>query len=181
MERLKLEKVYVNIRKEDKPNFFFIFFWCINMAAVLLFWHTNLAAVIMRKRFRKWIMIIIIVVIIIILLEFWRESLAFLIIIIRTTIKQKKTELTVKSYLQLISLKMIRWFCTAHNKMATVKEIIWKNIIKMKLTEEKSCWDFPLRLFLAKIRLNVLIIDITRYACWWVRLPHGEPRWWMLN
>ena len=26
MERLKLEKVYVNIRKEDKPNFFFYFF-----------------------------------------------------------------------------------------------------------------------------------------------------------
>ena len=24
MERLKLEKVYVNIRKEDKPNFFFL-------------------------------------------------------------------------------------------------------------------------------------------------------------
>ena len=59
-----------------------------------------------------------------ILLEFWRETLAFLMVIIRTTIKQKKTELTVKSYLQLISLKMIRWFCTAHNKMATVKEII---------------------------------------------------------
>ena len=34
-------------------------------------------------------------------------------------------------------LKVIRWFCTAHNKMATVKKSIQSNIIKMKLTEEK--------------------------------------------
>ena len=105
------------------------------------------------------IIVIIIIIIIIILLEFWLETLAVLMIIITTMIKKKTktkiTELTLKSYLQLISLKIIRWFCTAHSKMATVKEIIWKNIIKMKLTEEKSCWDFPLRLFLAKIRLNV--------------------------
>ena len=49
MERLKLEKVYVKISKEDKP-FFFLGGggWGgegINMAAVLLFWHTNMAAV----------------------------------------------------------------------------------------------------------------------------------------
>ena len=125
------------------------------------------------------VIIIIIIIIIIILLEFWLETLAFLMIIITTMMKKKTnkqtktkiTELTLKSYLQLISLKKIRWFWIAHNKMATVKtatvkEIICKNIIKMKLTEEKSCWDFRLRLFLAKIRLNVLIIDITRYACW---------------
>ena len=67
--------------------------------------------------------------IIIILLEFWLETLAVLMIIITTMIKKKKTEtkiteLTLKSYLQLIPHKIIRWFCTAHNKMATVKEII---------------------------------------------------------
>ena len=68
MERLKLEKVYVNIREEDKPIFFFE---CINMAAVLLFWDTNMAAVIMRKRklkIRKLIVITIKMVIIIIII-----------------------------------------------------------------------------------------------------------------
>ena len=50
MERLKLEKVYVKISKEDKPFFFFFLGGGvggegINMAAVLLFWHTNMAAV----------------------------------------------------------------------------------------------------------------------------------------
>ena len=52
MERLKLEKVYAKISKEDKPIFFS--FWCINMAAVL--------------KIRKLIVIIIIMVIIIIII-----------------------------------------------------------------------------------------------------------------
>ena len=43
---------------------------------------------------------------------------------------------------------------TAHNKMATVN-----NIIKMKFTEEKSYWNFCLRSFL--VRLNVLGMSIT--------------------
>ena len=40
---------------------------------------------------------------------------------------------------------------TAHNKMATVN-----NIIKMKFTEEKSYWNFCLRSFLDEVRLYVL-------------------------
>ena len=43
---------------------------------------------------------------------------------------------------------------TAHNKMATVN-----NIIKVKFTEEKSYWNFCLRSFL--VRLNVLGMSIT--------------------
>ena len=128
MERLKLEKVYVNIRKEDKPNFFFCF-WCINMVAVLLFWDTNMAAVIMQKRklkIRKLIVIIMIMVIIIIIIFTWilaRKSCIFNYNNENNDHKKKKKK---NSYLKSISLKMIRWF-------------------------------------------------------WWVRLPHREPRWWMLN
>ena len=33
-------------------------------------------------------------------------------------------------------------------------------IIKMKLTEEKGCWNFHLRLSLAEMRLNVLGVCI---------------------
>ena len=39
--------------------------------------------------------------------------------------------------------------------MAAVKKSIWKNIIKMKLTDKKRYWNFRLRLFLAEMRLNV--------------------------
>ena len=33
--------------------------------------------------------------------------------------------------------KVIRWFCTAHLLLAAVKKSTWRNITKMKLTEEK--------------------------------------------
>ena len=61
---------------------------------------------------------------------------------------------------------MILWFCTgasltAHNKMAAVKREHLRNIIKMKFTEEKSYWNFCLRLFLAWVRLHVLGMCIT--------------------
>ena len=62
---------------------------------------------------------------------------------------------------------MIRWFCTgasitAHDKMAAVKKKEHlSNIIKMKVTEEESYWNFCLRLFLAEVRLNVVGMCIT--------------------
>ena len=72
---------------------------------------------------------------------------------------------------------MIRWFCTgasitAHNKMAAVKKKEHlSNIIKMKVTEEESYWNFCLRLFLAEVRLDVLCVgnvlngSSTRVCC----------------
>ena len=45
---------------------------------------------------------------------------------------------------------------TAHNKIAAVKKSMCRNIIKMKLTEEKRFWNFCLQLFFAEVRLNVL-------------------------
>ena len=45
--------------------------------------------------------------------------------------------------------------------MAAVKKSMRSNIIKVMLTEEKRCWNFCLRLFLAEVRLNVLGMCIT--------------------
>ena len=68
----------------------------------------------------------------------------------------------------VFSILQLRWFpcfacasLTVHNKMAAVKQSMWSNIIKMKLTEEKHYWNFCLWLFLAEVRLNVLGMCIT--------------------
>ena len=73
---------------------------------------------------------------------------------------------------------------TAHNKTAAVKKEHLSNIIKVKFAEEKSYWNFCLRFFSCRGETqcvgNVHNGTSTR-ACCWVRLPHGEPRQWMLN
>ena len=66
-------------------------------------------------------------------------------------------------------VKVIRWFCTAHNKMAAGKKSVWSNFAKMKLTDEKCYWKFHLRLFLASTQCVGNVHNVIA-PCNWLQL-----------